>query len=88
MRIYLKEFLRILDKEGKIFFTTFVEPNVPEISINPDNYVLKKYSGPLHVVRYNKSYLFSIFDELGYSIEDFTHATETNGQSTIYLTRK
>ena len=88
MRIYLKEFLRILDKEGKIFFTTFVEPNVLEILINPDNYVLKKYSGPLHVVRYNKSYLFSIFDELGYSIEDFTHATETNGQSTIYLTRK
>jgi SAM-dependent methyltransferase len=87
MRVYLKEFLRILDDAGKVFFTTFVEENVPNVSVNPANYRLK-CSGPLHVVRYNKDYLFSLLDDCGYFILDFTHATETDGQSAIYLSKK
>ncbi len=58
-RTYLKDFSRILDDNGKIFFTTFVEEDVPDFSINPENYQLK-CSGPLHIVRYEKDYLFSI----------------------------
>ena len=87
MRAYLKDFSRILDKGGKMFFTTFVEDDVPNVSINPENYHLK-CSGPLHIVRYNKDYLFSILDEYGYSILNFTHRTETDGQSAIYLCKK
>jgi len=87
MRIYLKEFLRILDDGGKIFFTTFVEDDVPNVSINPKNYQLN-CAGPLHIVRYNKDYLFSIIDESGYSIFDYTHGTEADGQSAIYLSKK
>jgi SAM-dependent methyltransferase len=87
MRVYLKAFSRILDDGGKIFFTTFVEEGVPNISINPENYRVK-CSGPLHVVRYDKNYLFSILDELGYSVQDFTHETEADGQSAIYLSKK
>jgi SAM-dependent methyltransferase len=45
MRAYLKDFSRILDDKGKIFFTTFVEEDVPNISINPENYRMK-CSGP------------------------------------------
>jgi len=84
MRIYLKDFARVLDRNGKVFFTSFVEDNVPNLSINPEHYRLE-CSGPLHIVRYNRPYLFSILDELGYSILDFTHATEADGQSAIYL---
>lgn len=87
MRIYLEEFSRILDKGGKVFFTTFVEEDVPDVSINPENYRLR-CTGPLHIVRYNKDYLFSILDESGYSIVEFAHATEVDGQSAIYLGRK
>ncbi|NVK42626.1 MAG: class I SAM-dependent methyltransferase [Oceanospirillaceae bacterium] len=87
MRSYLKEFLRILDNEGKVFFTTFVEDDVPNISINPENYKLQ-CTGPLHIVRYQKEYLFSILDEYGYSIQGFTHGTEADGQSGIYLSIK
>ncbi len=83
-RVYLKDFLRILRPQGKIFFTAFVEDNVPDITINPADYRLK-CSGPLHIVRYNKPYLFSILAEYGYSILDFDYATETDGQSAIYL---
>lgn len=84
MRVYLRDFLRILRRQGKIFFTAFAEDNVPDITINPANYRLK-CSGPMHIVRYNKPHLFSVFAEYGYSIIDFSYATETDGQSAIYL---
>ena len=80
MRVYFRDFSRILANKGKIFFTTFVEEDVPNISINPENY-RAACSGPLHIVRYSKSYLFSILDESGYSILDFAHGTEIGGQS-------
>jgi len=87
LRAYLKDFSRILDDNGKMFFTTFVEEDVPNISINPEKYQLK-CAGPLHIVRYEKDYLFSILHEYGYSITNFTHKTEANGQSAIYLSKK
>ena len=86
MRVYLKDFRRVLTPNGNLFFTTFVEDDVPDFSINPVNYRLK-CSGPLHIVRYNKQYLFSILAECGYSVVDFTYATESDGQSAIYLRR-
>jgi len=88
MRIYLSDFMRILADTGRVFFTTFVEEGVPEVSINPDNYVLDRYSGPLHVVRYEKDYLFSILDGTGFAVGNFSHRTEADGQSAIYLSKK
>ena len=85
LRIYLKEFARILRANGSMFFTTFVEEDVPNISINPEGYSLK-CSGPLHVVRYNKAYLISILEECGFELTMFSHATEADGQSGLYLT--
>ncbi len=87
MKAYLKEFLRILDEGGKVFFSTFVEENVENFSINPDNYRLK-CSGPLHIVRYDKAYLFSLLEEIGYTVQGFTYGTEADGQSAIYLSKK
>ena len=87
MEVYLKEFYRILDENGKIFFTTFVEEGVPDFSINPDGYRLD-CSGPLHIVRYNKDYLLSILDDCGFSLQSFTYATEADGQSALYLKKK
>ena len=87
LRAYLNDFFRILDKRGKIFFTAFVENDVPNISINPESYHLK-CSGPFHIVRYNKDFLFSILDEYGFSILGFTHRTEADSQSAIYLRKK
>jgi SAM-dependent methyltransferase len=84
MRIYLKEFSRILRENGFIFFTTFVEENVPDITFNPGNYSIK-CSGPLHIVRYNKEYIFSIIKEYGFTIVNFMQSVELDGQSGIYL---
>jgi SAM-dependent methyltransferase len=87
MRIYLKEFSRLLDPDGCVFFTTFVEENVPDITYNPGDYRVS-CSGPLHIVRYDKSYLFSIVGEYGFEVYRFTHATEFDSQSGIYLRKK
>lgn len=87
MRIYLADFIRVLDKDGKVFFTAFVEEGVSPISINPNNYIFERYSGALHVVRYEKDYLFSILNKIGFVVEKFTHRTEVDGQSAIYLSK-
>jgi len=85
MRVYLKEFSRILSENGKIFFSTFVEEDVPNVTINP-NYRLK-CSGPLHIVRYRKKYLFSVLSEFGFSVLEYIHGKEADGQSAIYVAR-
>ncbi|MCB0308566.1 MAG: class I SAM-dependent methyltransferase [Bdellovibrionales bacterium] len=85
IRSYLKEFSRILRSSGNVFFTTFVEENVPKVSSNPENYVFTKCSGPLHVVRYEKNYLFALLEDEGFKVQNFTHRTETDGQSALYL---
>jgi SAM-dependent methyltransferase len=36
MRTYLKELHRVLKGSGHLFFTTFVEENVPKFTVNPD----------------------------------------------------
>ena len=87
MRIYLKEFDRILRDNGFIFFTTFVEENVPDITFNPENYSIK-CSGPLHIVRYNKEYIFSIIEEYGFTIVNFAKSVEVDGQSGLYLGKR
>ena len=87
MRIYLKEFNRILHENGFIFFTTFVEENVPDITFNPLNYGIK-CSGPLHIVRYNKDYIFSIIKEYGFTFVNFKQSVEIDGQSGIYLCKR
>jgi SAM-dependent methyltransferase len=86
MRIYLSDFRRILTREGRVFFTAFVEDDVPPISINPDKYILK-CRGPLHVVRYERKYLFSIVKDCAFAVLDFDHRTESDRQSAVYLSQ-
>ena len=86
MRIYLKEISRILHKTGKLFFTTFVEDEVVNFTINPKDHHLSM-SGPLHVVQYEKKYLFSIIKEYDFAIQEFIHKAEADGQSALYLSK-
>ena len=88
MKIYLCEFMRLLGDGGCLFFTTFVEEDVPSVSTNPPGYALKKFSGPLHVVRYEKGHLIALIDEAGFKVDGFSHRTETDGQSAVYLSKK
>ena len=72
-RIYVAEISRLLRDGGRAFLTAFVEPNVPEESINPTGYVDYECKVPLHVVRYDKDVLFSLFSDHGLSVEEFAY---------------
>jgi SAM-dependent methyltransferase len=87
VRAYLSEFDRLLGPDGRVFFTGFVEDNVPDASVNPGNYRMA-WHGPLHCVRYERSYLEELAAEAGSRIDRLDHAIETDGQSGLYMTRQ
>lgn len=88
IKIYLSEFGRVLSPNGKIFFTAFLEENVPDMSINPEGYRRDKWSSALLCVRYNKKYFEALLDEHGFKIDNFEYEKETHGQSAIYISAK
>jgi hypothetical protein len=58
--------------------------SVPPVTVNPENYVME-CRGPLHIARYEKGHLFSIFESCGFEVERFDHGTELDRQSGVYL---
>lgn len=84
IEMYLKDFSRLLRPKGKVFLTAFVEDSVPDISINPEGYWLVP-SGPLHCVRYQKSFFESLLAKQGFNIDVFHYGAETDGQSAYGL---
>ncbi|HEX8672550.1 MAG TPA: class I SAM-dependent methyltransferase [Longimicrobium sp.] len=83
---YLHELHRVLAPGGTLFFTGFVETDVPEVSVNPPGYV-RSWSGPLHCVRYERGYLERMLREAGFAMEKLAHGTETDRQSAIFARR-
>ena len=83
IQIYLNEFKRVLKVGLHIFLTMFVEDNVPDMTINPPDYIFKSWRGPLACVRYSKQYFESLLT--GFSVEDFKYRSERSYQSTYYL---
>lgn len=83
---YLRELHRIVAPGGTLFFTAFVETEVPEVSVNPDGYV-QPWGGPLHCVRYERGYLERMLGEAGFAVEKLAHGTETDRQSAVFARR-
>ena len=84
IKAYLKEFSRLLKPSGRIFLTAFLEDGVPAMEENPEGYG-RSWVGPLHCVRYSKSFFETMVNENGFRIDRFDYARETNGQSGAYL---
>lgn len=82
---YVREIDRVLQPGGRLFLTANVETDVPDVSINPPNYVSFRYSGPLHIVRYEKSYLTRMFTARGLALTDYAHHASGNCQSDLYF---
>jgi hypothetical protein len=68
--------------------TAFVEDGVSPMTINPEKYIMDWKGTPLHCVRYKNNFFGSQLDEYGFYIDQLDHATETDGQSAIYASRK
>ncbi|HEU4353336.1 MAG TPA: class I SAM-dependent methyltransferase [Burkholderiales bacterium] len=84
VRIYTREFRRLVSPGGRVFLTAFVEEGVPPVTVNPENYVMK-CQGALMISRYEKGHLCAIFESCGFEVERFDHGKELDGQSGIYL---
>lgn len=86
MGIYVGEISRVLKDGGRVFLTAFVETDVPAASINPCGYVDYPLSIPLHVVRYEKGFLFRTFAEHGLRVDEFGYHRGVHcNQSELYL---
>jgi SAM-dependent methyltransferase len=80
---YLQQFARILKPTGCVFLTAFVEEGVPDVSENPEGYRMQ-WSGPLHCVRYKRSFFEDLLRRAGFRMKHFEYGRETDGQSAIY----
>jgi len=84
---YLNEFKKLLNENGKLYFTAFVEYGVPNVIENPENY-LEKSTGPLHRVRYSKHFIDKLISDVGLTSEMFIHrGIERTSQSIFILSK-
>jgi len=83
----LRDFRRLLASNGRLFFTSFAEEGVPDLSINPKGY-RREWSGPLHCVRYRRGFLESLLESSGFKVDRFDYETETDGQSAFACSLK
>jgi|GEM_PF-542002 len=88
MLIYVSETSRMLRKGGSAFLTAFAEKEVPTSSVNPNAYVSYPCVGPLHVVRYEGSYLHSVFASQSLSVKAFSYHTVDEKQSEFHLEKQ
>jgi SAM-dependent methyltransferase len=86
-RRYLGEFARVLAPSGRAFITCFVEDDVEEETVNPDDYADMAWRGPLHCVRFNRSWFEEQLRSFNFGIEHFARGTETDGQSLYVVGR-
>jgi ubiquinone/menaquinone biosynthesis C-methylase UbiE len=87
IEIYLREFSRVLSDRGRVYLTTFLEQDVPDISVNPDQY-RAEWAGPLHCVRFNQDYFVSLLEQSGLQLDAFDYADEDAGQSSVYASKR
>lgn len=84
--IYCAEFVRVLKPGGQVFLTAFVEENVPDITVNPEDYLIRN-EGPMNVARYEKSFFLDILSRTGLRVTRFDHGGDLGGQSIVHLLR-
>ena len=82
---HLRAIRTILAPDGRLFFTTWVERDVPPFEVNPPGYIFERFDGPLHVVRYERSHLEGLVKTAGFRVESLRQGQEVDGQSGILL---
>jgi SAM-dependent methyltransferase len=88
IKVYLREFKRLLSRNGSVFLTGFFEPRCPPETENPKDYP-PRYGdtnmGALHRVRINEGWLFDAVHEAGLDVAKYNHHSEWNYQSAVTL---
>jgi SAM-dependent methyltransferase len=81
---YMRELGRLLAHNGAIFLTAYVEPDVPDICVNPAGY-RQQTSKPLHRVRLSRDFFEGLAADNGLAIHRLNVHGELDGQTGIFL---
>jgi SAM-dependent methyltransferase len=84
IKIYLREFERLLRPTGKIFLTAFIKDGVPTMSINPPGYAIP-WSGPLHCVQYDRRCFEQMLASNGFLVDKY--GAEIDEQTSVRISR-
>jgi SAM-dependent methyltransferase len=84
IRIFAKEYFRLLKPGGTLFLTTFIEENVPDMTENPEGYIMK-CTYPRQIVRFEKNYFLKMFTDAGFIADSYEQGTEVDSQSAVYF---
>jgi SAM-dependent methyltransferase len=84
IRIFAREYFRLLKPGGTLFLTDFIEENVPDMTENPEGYVMK-CTFPRQIVRFEKNYFLQLFTDAGFVLETYEQGTEIDTQSAVYF---
>ena len=89
VEVYLNEFRRLLSPSGKIFLTAFIEDNVDPVTLNPTDYKPGvEWQGPLHCVRYERSFFESMLAKNGFQVDHSDYEDGNCGQCILYISRR
>lgn len=85
---YLSEIRRALDHQGVLYLTAFLEEGVPEVEENPDGYLGRTSTGPLHRVRFEMSYFFGLMEAAGFEVVGYRHNGIERTMQSVVVARK
>jgi SAM-dependent methyltransferase len=84
VRIFAREYFRLLKPGGTLFLTSFIEENVPDMTENPEGYVMN-CTYPRQIMRYEKSFFLKLFTDAGFVVDSYEQGNEVDSQSAVYL---
>ncbi len=67
-----------------IYLTAFIECQVPDVDVNPQQYVGES-SGALHRVRYEKHYFSTMLEQAGLKLQQFYHQGISRTRQSIVI---
>ena len=88
VKFYLQQINEALNEGGILYFTAFIEENVPDEEENPAYYLNRPSTLPLHRVRYERDYFFMLIKNAGFNILDFDHQGIIRTRQSVVIAKK
>ena len=85
---YLSQLFEALRVDGILYFTAFIEKDVPDMEENPIDYLDKVSSGSLHRVRYEEEFFMGMIEKVGFKLIDFKHQGIERTQQSVVVVKK